>query len=74
MTELYTEYTHKVCMPFVHTVIKTSVNLNMQVGWEGYLNTNEKYFYCLDALPIFTAFCVYSIFHFGYYMDESSAV
>ena len=41
----------------------------VQVGWSGYLNTHEKYFYCLDALPIFVAFCVYSVLHFGKYLD-----
>ncbi len=46
----------------------------MQVGWSGYLNTNEKYFYCLDALPIFTAFCVYSLLHFGRYLQAHSAL
>ena len=40
----------------------------LQVGWDGYLNTNEKYFYTLDALPIFAAFCTYSVLHFGRYM------
>ncbi len=41
----------------------------MQVGWRGYLNTHEKYFYCLDALPIFVAFCIYSALPFGRYLD-----
>ena len=41
----------------------------MQVGWAGYLNATEKYFYCLDALPIFLAFCVYCLLPFGKYLD-----
>lgn len=47
----------------------------MQAGWSGKYNTNEKYFYCLDALPIFSAFCVYSLLNFGQYLqntDETS--
>ena len=46
----------------------------MQVGWAGYLNTNEKYFYCLDALPIFIAFCIYSLLPFGKYLDAPLAL
>lgn len=49
--------------------------LCVQAGWSGKYNTNEKYFYCLDALPIFSAFCVYSLLHFGQYLqntDETS--
>lgn len=37
-------------------------------GWEGKYNTHEVYFYCLDALPIFTAFVVYSLLHLGRYI------
>ena len=37
-------------------------------GWEGKYNTHEKYFYTLDALPIFAAFVVYSILHLGRYI------
>lgn len=44
----------------------------MQVGWNGYLNVHEKYFYSLDAAPIFAAFCVYSGLHFGHYMEDTS--
>ena len=43
----------------------------MQAGWSGKYNTNEKYFYCLDALPIFSAFCVYSLLHFGQYLQNT---
>ncbi len=43
----------------------------MQAGWSGKYNTNEKYFYCLDALPIFSAFCVYSLLHFGQYLQKT---
>lgn len=43
----------------------------MQAGWSGKYNTNEKYFYCLDALPIFSAFCVYSLLHFGQYLQTT---
>lgn len=43
-----------------------------QAGWEGKYNSDEVYFYTLDALPIFTAFCVYSLLHFGYYLPSSS--
>ena len=46
----------------------------VQVGWSGYLNTHEKYFYCLDALPIFVAFCIYSVLHFGKYLDAPLAL
>lgn len=48
--------------------------LLVQVGWGGYLNTHEKYFYCLDALPIFVAFCIYSVLHFGKYLDAPLAL
>lgn len=41
----------------------------MQVGWAGKYNTHEVYFYCLDALPIFIAFCIYSLLHFGRYLE-----
>lgn len=50
------------------------VMMCMQVGWGGYLNTHEKYFYCLDALPIFVAFCVYSALHFGRYLEVPMAL
>lgn len=43
----------------------------MQAGWSGRYNTNEKYFYCLDTLPIFSAFCVYSLLHFGQYLQNT---
>ena len=46
----------------------------MQVGWAGKFNTHEKYFYCLDALPIFLAFCVYSLLHFGRYLEAPLAL
>ena len=48
--------------------------LLMQVGWAGYLNATEKYFYCLDALPIFLAFCVYCLLPFGKYLDAPLAL
>lgn len=48
--------------------------IELAVGWEGKYNTNEVYFYTLDALPIFTAFCVYSIFHFGKYLQAPLAL
>lgn len=38
-------------------------------GWDGRYNTQEKYFYCLDALPIFLAFVVYSVLHLGKYLN-----
>ena len=41
----------------------------VQVGWAGKYNTHEVYFYCLDALPIFIAFCIYSLLHFGKYLE-----
>ena len=50
------------------------VSVAAQVGWGGYLNTHEKYFYCLDALPIFIAFCVYSVLHFDRYLDAPLAL
>lgn len=37
--------------------------------WTGYLMVHEVFFYCLDALPIFLAFCVYSALHFGKYLN-----
>lgn len=37
-------------------------------AWDGKYNTHEVYFYCLDALPIFLAFCVYSLLHLGRYL------
>ena len=46
----------------------------MQVGWTGKYNTHEVYFYCLDTLPIFLAFCVYSLLHFGRYLDAALAL
>lgn len=46
----------------------------MQVGWAGKYNTQEKYFYCLDALPIFLAFCAYSLLHFGRYLEAPLAL
>ena len=48
--------------------------MHVQVGWSGYLNTHEKYFYCLDALPIFVAFCIYSLLPFGKYLDAPLAL
>lgn len=48
--------------------------VEIAVGWGGYLNTHEKYFYCLDALPIFVAFCVYSALHFGQYLEVPMAL
>ncbi|KAL0055876.1 hypothetical protein WJX82_005320 [Trebouxia sp. C0006] len=48
--------------------------VEIAVGWGGYLNTHEKYFYCLDALPIFVAFCIYSVLHFGKYLDAPLAL
>ena len=44
----------------------------LQAGWEGRYNSDEVYFYTLDALPIFVAFCVYSVLHFGLYLPSSS--
>lgn len=38
-------------------------------GWDGKYNVNEKYFYCLDALPIFLAFTTYSLLHLGKYVS-----
>ncbi|DBA74093.1 TPA: hypothetical protein ACH3X1_010901 [Trebouxia sp. C0004] len=43
----------------------------LAAGWSGKYNTNEKYFYCLDALPVFSAFCVYSFLHFGQYLQNT---
>ena len=43
----------------------------LQAGWEGRYNSDEVYFYTLDALPIFVAFSVYSLFHFGLYLPSS---
>lgn len=37
-------------------------------NWSGKYNTHEVYFYCLDALPIFLAFCMYSLLHLGRYL------
>lgn len=48
--------------------------VHVQVGWGGYLNTREKYFYCLDALPIFVAFCIYSLLPFGKYLGAPLAL
>lgn len=48
--------------------------VEIAVGWAGYLNTHEKYFYCLDALPIFIAFCIYSLLPFGKYLDAPLAL
>ena len=48
--------------------------VHVQVGWGGYLNTHEKYFYCLDALPILVAFCIYSLLPFGEYLDAPLAL
>jgi len=42
--------------------------VEIAVGWAGKYNTHEKYFYCLDALPIFAAFVVYSLLHLGRYL------
>ena len=42
--------------------------VEIAVGWAGKYNTHEKYFYCLDALPIFLAFVVYSVLHLGRYL------
>ena len=44
----------------------------MQAGWDGKYNSNELYFYCLDALPIFIAFCIYSLLHFGRYLQPAA--
>ena len=46
--------------------------VHLQAGWEGKYNSDEVYFYTLDALPIFVAFCVYSLLHFGLYLPSSS--
>lgn len=48
--------------------------IEIAVGWAGYLNATEKYFYCLDALPIFLAFCVYCLLPFGKYLDAPLAL
>ena len=42
--------------------------IEIAVGWAGKFNKHEKYFYCLDALPIFVAFVVYSLLHLGRYL------
>ena len=57
-----------------HAVCDMYQCLLVQVGWGGYLNTHEKYFYCLDALPIFVAFCIYSALHLGKYLDAPLAL
>lgn len=39
-------------------------------GWSGKYNSHEVYFYTLDALPIFLAFCVYSLLHMGRHLPN----
>ncbi|DBA83221.1 TPA: hypothetical protein ACH3X2_006734 [Trebouxia sp. C0005] len=64
-----------VCL-FVTIALITMRNvyrvIELAAGWSGKYNTNEKYFYCLDALPIFSAFCVYSLLHFGQYLQHTN--
>lgn len=42
--------------------------IEIAVGWAGKFNTHEKYFYCLDALPIFIAFVIYAVLHLDQYI------
>ena len=59
---------------FCKSFALTAAHFLIQVGWAGYLNATEKYFYCLDALPIFLAFCVYCLLPFGKYLDAPLAL
>ena len=61
-----------VCL-FTTTALITLRNtyrvIEIADGWDGKYNTREKYFYCLDALPIFLAFVVYSLLHLGKFLN-----
>ena len=45
--------------------------VEIAIGWAGYLNTHEVYFYTLDALPIFLAFLVFIALPYGRYLSDA---
>ena len=42
-------------------------------GWFGYVATHESFFYCFDFLMTFLCFVIFTVLHFGFYLQKAQA-